>query len=126
MRRHFSFQRLAIIVAWAALSPQCALLVHSWIGLLPEATVSDAAGIVPDSAGNSNRSSDRPGTVARNTVARNAAAQGFRSENTITEKTTTEITVSDRVRPAALDRRPNKSWPGASDQRPSSWWLVES
>ena len=26
MRRHFSLQRLAIVVAWAALSPQCALL----------------------------------------------------------------------------------------------------
>jgi hypothetical protein len=66
MRRHFSFQRLAIVVAWAALSPQCAQLVESWIGLFSKATVSDAAGVVPDFVGRWNRSSDRPGTVAEN------------------------------------------------------------
>ena len=67
MRRHFSLQRLAIVVAWAALSPQCALFVHSWTGLLSGATVSDAAGIAPDFDGGWNRwirSSDRPGAVA--------------------------------------------------------------
>ncbi len=66
MRRHFSFQRLAIVVAWAALSPQCAQLVENWISLFSKATVSDAAGIVPDFVGRQNRSSDRPGTVAEN------------------------------------------------------------
>jgi hypothetical protein len=64
MRRHFSFQRLAIVVAWAALSPQCAQLVENWIGMFSKATVSDAAGVVPDFIGRWNRSSDRPGTVA--------------------------------------------------------------
>ena len=64
MRRHFSLQRLLIVVAWAALSPQCALLVENWIGLFSKATVSDAAGVVPDFVGKWNRSSNRPGTVA--------------------------------------------------------------
>ncbi|HTU25754.1 MAG TPA: hypothetical protein VMF30_10170 [Pirellulales bacterium] len=65
MRRHFSFPRLAIVVAWAALSPQCGLLVQSWTGLYPGATVSDAEEVAPDFQGRWDWLSDRLGAVVQ-------------------------------------------------------------
>ena len=93
MRRHFSFQRFAIVVAWAALSPQCNLLVQSWTGLfLPGATVSDAAGVAPDFEGRLDWSSDRPGTVVQNSGAEKPVA-----ERPVAESPKTEETAADRL-----------------------------
>ena len=93
MRRHFSFQRFAIVVAWAALSPQCNLLVQSWTGLfLPGATVSDAGGVAPNIEGRMDWSSDRPGTVVQNSAAENPV-----EERPVAESPATEKAAADRL-----------------------------
>jgi hypothetical protein len=124
MRRHFSFQRFAIVVVWAALSPQGALLVQGWTGLFGDSAGVDTASVAGDFDSGWNRWSDRFDTIAKKAVAQITARDSTTNqttthqkpvaENPVAEKpvsddVATEATVSGRFLSATFDRLPAES-----------------
>jgi hypothetical protein len=129
MRRHFSFQRLAIVVVWAALSPQGALLVQGWTGLFGDSAGVDTASVAGDFDSGWNRWSDLLGTVGKQSVAQNTATENATnqnstnqkpvaerpgaenpvSENSVPDEVAAEATVSRRFLSATFDRLPAES-----------------
>jgi len=107
MRRHFSYQRLLIVVVWAALSPQGALLVQSWTARLLGATGFDTATVAGDFDSGWNQWSDRLATVSKNTAAGTTATQENSPQQihpaTTTNRLSTEQASARGKLPAAED-----------------------
>jgi hypothetical protein len=107
MRRHFSIQRLAIVVVWAVLSPQGALLVQSWTSVFRGAVGFDASGIAGIFDGGWNRWTEFPGAVAKNRVVNNAVAKNlganfavaknFGTNNAVAKETAAKTSVVGRA-----------------------------
>ncbi|HEX4144628.1 MAG TPA: hypothetical protein VHY91_14070 [Pirellulales bacterium] len=120
MRRHFSFTRLAIVVAWAALSPQGALLVHNWTSQLLGADGFDSASVAGDFDTGWSRWSDHldsitKTTAAKDTAAKNSADKNTAAKNIVTEAPATEKSVTEKVGTPATENRPTQ--PANSDRQ---------
>jgi hypothetical protein len=129
MRRHFSFQRFAIVVVWAALSPQGALLVQGWTGLFGDSAGFDTASVAGDFDSGWSQWSDRLDTIAKKAVAQITATENATNQNTTNQKPVAEkpvaenplakspfsndvataATVSPRFLSATFDRLPTES-----------------
>jgi hypothetical protein len=97
MRRHFSIQRLAIVVVWAVLSPQGALLVQSWTSVFRGAVGFDASGIAGIFDGGWNRWTEFPGAVAKNPVPKNPVAKNSVTNNAAAKQAAAKTSVVGRA-----------------------------
>jgi hypothetical protein len=104
MRRHFSYQRLLIVVVWAALSPQGALLVQSWTARLLGATGFDTATVAGDFDSGWNQWSDRLATVSKNSAAKNMAATGTAAKGPAARAAATQDNRPQQIHPATAER----------------------